>query len=211
MRVSIKPDHRRSILLTSALLLLFGFAPAARAQLCLGSHIYLVVRDENGRVIDPTPLGARRSLARTFDFVSVKEIDVPAGYGVETRRAKALVFSDDGCDFRPVEEATFERRGKRMRLVFRNAARDKDRSVFYTIDLPPFSQGTLEIDLSGPAGRLPEKSQRRLPDTDLPHGGGRDCVGRQFHGRGPGGQDFILHHGLSAVPDRPARHAAGVA
>jgi len=144
--------------LTLALLLLFGFAPTARAQLCPGSHIYLVVRDEDGRVIDPTPLGERRSLARTFDFVRVKEIVVPAGYGTKARKAKALVFSDDGCTFRALEEATFERRGKKMRLVFRNAERVKDRSVFYTIDLPPFSQGTFEIDLSGPAGRLPEKS-----------------------------------------------------
>lgn len=159
MRIFIKPDNRRAVFLTFALLLLFGpTAPQARAQLCPGSHIYLVVRDESGRVLDPTPLSARRSLARTFDFVNVKKIDVPAGYRTAARTAKALVFSDDGCTFEPLEEATFERRGKKMRLVFRNAERVKDRSVFYTIDLPPFSQGTFEIDLSGPAGRLPVPS-----------------------------------------------------
>ncbi len=158
VQVTLKVCERRPVLLTALLLLLFGPAPQARAQLCPGSHIYLVVRDENGRVLDPTPLSARRSLARTFDFVNVKKIDVPAGYKAAARTAKALVFSDDGCTFRPLEEATFERRGRKMRLVFRNAARVRDRSVFYTIDLPPFSQGTFEIDLSAPAGRLPKPS-----------------------------------------------------
>lgn len=148
----------RLLLLTFLFFLLFWSAPKATAQLCPGSQVNLIVRDEKGAVMDPTPLSERRRLSRTFDFVKVQEAELPNGIGDGRGSTKVLLFSDDGCTLRPAEEATFEFQGRKMRLVFRNPKRERDRSVFYTIDLPPFRQGTFEIDLSSPVGLVPDSS-----------------------------------------------------
>lgn len=147
------PDTRR-VFLALAPLLFLACAQTAQAQLCPGSRIYLVVRDEQGRIIDPTPLSKRARSTRTFDFVRTETIELPDGFGGEARQVKSLVYSGDGCMFGPLEETTFELGGQKMRLVFHNARRINDRSVFYTIDLPPFRQGAFEIDLSRPTGLL---------------------------------------------------------
>lgn len=141
------------------LLICLAYAQTARAQLCPGSQIQLVVRDAQGRILDPTPLSKRAASTRTFDFVKVETINLPDGFGGEEKQAKALAYSDEGCIFGTIEETTFELGGQRMRLVFRNPKRIKDRSVFYAIDSPPFRQGTFEIDLSSQMGLLSDPAQ----------------------------------------------------
>lgn len=152
-------ERRAFIAFAPLLLLLLACVQTTRAQLCPGSQVYLIVRDEQGRVIDPAPLSTRNRSTRTFDFVRVETIDLPDGFPGEARGVKSLKYSDDGCTLRSVEETTFELGGKRMRLVFRNAKRLKDRSTFYTIDLPPFGQGTFEIDLSNQTGLLSDPTE----------------------------------------------------
>jgi hypothetical protein len=152
----LESHNRRRVITFLTCLLLIACAREARAQLCPGSHIFLVVRDERGQIIDPTPLTKRNQSVRTFDYVRTETIELPAGFDGAPRQALSLVYSDDGCTFRPLEESTFELNGKKMRLVFRNARRVRDRSVFYTIDLPPFRQGSFEIDLSRQTGLLPD-------------------------------------------------------
>lgn len=66
--------------LTFTLLFLFGSVRETSAQLCSGNHSYLIVREENGQIVDSTPLHTHRRLTRTFDFVSVKAIDIPVRY-----------------------------------------------------------------------------------------------------------------------------------
>jgi hypothetical protein len=153
-RCFLESHHRRQFVACLTCLLLIACAREARAQLCPGSHIFLVVRDERGQIIDPTPLTRRNQSVRTFDFVRTETIELPIGFNGAPRQALSLVYSDDGCTFRLLEESTFELNGKKMRLVFRNARRVRDRSVFYTIDLPPFRQGSFEIDLSRQTGLL---------------------------------------------------------
>ncbi len=72
MSDSRKLRKRRLFCPLVAALILLACVRAGSAQLCPGSHIYLVVRDEHGQVIDPTPLTTRRHSARTFDFVKVQ-------------------------------------------------------------------------------------------------------------------------------------------
>jgi hypothetical protein len=115
----VKIYNGRFMFLTFVVFLLFGCVREASAQLCPGSHVYLTVRDENGKILDPTPLNTHRRLTRTFDFVRVEAIELPSGYSSETSSARALVFSNEGCTFRELEETTFELEGKTMRLVFR--------------------------------------------------------------------------------------------
>jgi hypothetical protein len=155
----VKMHNKRLIFSTFAFFFLLGYAQAASAQLCQGSHIYLTIRDEHGSVIDPTPLSSRRRLTRSFDFVSVEGIKLAGSSSSGNASTKALVFSNDGCTFGALEEANLELHGRKMHLIFRNAKRVRDYSSFYTIDLLPFRQGTFEIDLSSPAGLISDPAE----------------------------------------------------
>jgi hypothetical protein len=163
-------DDRRLLVAFAALLLFITLsAQTARAQLCPHSRISLVVRDRRGKIIDPTPLSMRRRLAHRFDGVRIETIVLPRGFKGGARRAKSLMFYSGSCTFGPLEEATFDHRGTRMQLVFRNAKRiHSDYSTFYTIEMPPLGQGTYEIDLGARRGLLSDAADLTSRSTAGP-------------------------------------------
>ena len=123
----------------------FFLLPAnASAQICAGSSLRYLVRDEQGKVIDPTTLyepGPRSDISELKDAQKiVKGIN---GDSVRVIRARGM------CNFREPVKFTLKNKGKEMDLVFLMPRLGEYDSRSFLVDSLPFRSGTFEIDLSG--------------------------------------------------------------
>lgn len=159
-----------------SLLALVVSISSAQAQYCPSSQLNYIVRDANGKIINPAKLDAPDFIEEDVMEVSYAEAEKKrenrwalgdavkaarelkqGGLDRETGSLFVLHESSGGCNFTKPVTLRFTLGKKTMNLVFRFAApkRDYDSAVFL-VDSLPFEQGTFEID-------LPQKSDYYSP------------------------------------------------
>ena len=171
--------HRKMNLFPSALFGLFllaGSVVPAFAQYCPSSQLIYIVRDENGKIINPAKLDAPDFIEENVMAIDYAEAEKDGqsywGVGEVVKKARAQKsnnrdketgtlftlhqFSGGACNFTEPVIYKLTLGDKTMNLVFRFAAPKNDYGENYLVDSLPFAQGTYEID-------LPEKSDYYSP------------------------------------------------
>jgi len=160
------------LLLLFAATALYLQPASATAQICAGSSLRYVVRDEAGKVIDPTGIyetETRSSIDELKD--AQKVLKGIAGSSVSVVRARGM------CNFREPVQMVLKLNGKQMNLTFLMPRVGQYDSRSFLVDLIPFQEGKFSIDLAGegevnPAGDwlgrfFPAKGWKKV--EALPH------------------------------------------
>ncbi|HVQ37062.1 MAG TPA: hypothetical protein VMS31_05995 [Pyrinomonadaceae bacterium] len=118
-------------------------AANASAQICAGSNLRFVVRDEKGKVIDPT------GTYETTERVKVEEFkDAPKVFKGVRENSVRVVRASGMCNFRQPVKVAVKLRGKVMNLTFLMPRFTEYESRSFLADSMPFRAGTFEIDLA---------------------------------------------------------------
>ena len=124
----------------------------AGAQICAGSNLRYVVRDNLGKVIDPAGVYEAKAKSGSPKLFSVemdelkdaqKVVKGIAGNSVPVIHARGM------CNFREPVKVTLKLKGKEMYLTFLMPKFTEYESRSFVVDSLPFRPGTFEIDLSG--------------------------------------------------------------
>jgi hypothetical protein len=122
----------------------------ANAQICAGSNLRYVVRDELGKVIDATGVYEPKDDSKIDELKDVqKVIKGTTGSSVRVIRVNGM------CNFREPVKITLKRKGQNMNLVFRMPRFTEYESRSFLVDSLAFRPGAFEIDLSGPGQANP--------------------------------------------------------
>jgi len=139
------------LLFTAGLCLL----PAhATAQICAGSTLRYGVRDERGKVIDPTGMYETKTRSEIDELKDAKKVlKGIAGNSVRVISAHGM------CNFREPVQMVLKLKGKVMTLIFLMPRFGEYESRSFLVDSMPFGAGTFSIDLAGrgetnPAGEF---------------------------------------------------------
>jgi hypothetical protein len=116
----------------------------ASAQICAGSSLRYVVRDGQGKVIDPTGLYESKARVGTDELKEAQKVIK----GITVASIKVLRASGM-CNFREPVRVALKLKGKEMNLVFLMPRFGEYESRSFLVDSLPFRPGTFEIDLSG--------------------------------------------------------------
>ena len=152
--------HRHKLI--SALLgagSLLAFSVCAHAQICAGSHLTYIVRDEKGKAIDAaqtdlhfntdTETGSPYSTWRVTDkeFIRGSSMTVPAAV---TRLNGTLTALETPamCIFRKPVKLHLTRKGQTMNLTFLMPELGQYQSRNFLVDSLPFKAGDYEIELA---------------------------------------------------------------
>jgi hypothetical protein len=148
-------EARPKALLKPLILLLFTatalyFLPVnTNAQICAGSNLRYVVRDEMGKVIDPSGIYAPSGKGQIDELKEAQKVIKGAGNNARIIRISGM------CNFREPVKVTLKYKGKIMALVFRMPKFGEYESRDFLVDSLPFRAGIFEIDLSGPGQANP--------------------------------------------------------
>lgn len=167
------------------LLLVVFCASSAQAQSCPSGELAYVVRDTNGKIIDPSKLDAPDFIEESVIKFTYAEADEKRegrwalGDAVRTAREKkqgnldretgnfyALhQWSNDGCNFKEPVIYKLTLGDKTMNLVFRFAAGQSGWGEVLLVDSLPFQQGTFEIGLPEKTDYYAPTNWRKTSDT----------------------------------------------
>ena len=135
----------KSLLLLLCAATTFCLLPAsASAQICAGSSLRYVVRDEAGKVIDPTGIyqtDTRSAINELKD--AQKVLKGIAGNSVSVVHARGM------CNFREPVQMVLKLKGKEMTLSFLMPRFTEYESRSFLVDSIPFREGKFSIDLAG--------------------------------------------------------------
>jgi hypothetical protein len=120
------------------------------AQICAGSNLRYVVRDEMGKVIDPSGVYEPK-VEREIDELKDAQKVVKGSSGDSVR----VIRINGMCNFRQPVKVTLKRKGKMMNLTFLMPGFGEYESRSFLVDSLPFRPGTFEIDLSVPGEANP--------------------------------------------------------
>ena len=116
---------------------------SANAQICPGSNLRYVVRDEMGKVIDPTGVYETKAQSQIDELKDAQKV-VKGATGNSVR----VIHADGMCNFREPVKVTLKLKGKEMNLIFLMPKFGEYESRSFVVDSLPFQPGTFEIDLS---------------------------------------------------------------
>jgi len=136
--------------LPKVLLFLLGAATAlylpasASAQICAGSSLRYVVRDEAGKVIDPTGIYETPTRSAIDELKDAQKVlKGIAGNSVNVVHARGM------CNFREPFQMVLKLKGKEMALSFLMPRFGEYESRSFLVDSIPFHEGKFSIDLAG--------------------------------------------------------------
>jgi len=116
----------------------------SRAQICAGSSLRYVVRDEKGKVIDPTGSYETESRSNVDELKDAQKVlKGVAGNSVRVVRASGM------CNFREPVRMTVKLKGEVMNLIFLMPRFTEYESRSFLVDSLPFRTGYFSIDLAG--------------------------------------------------------------
>ncbi len=122
---------------------LFLLPPNASAQICAGSSLRYVVRDEQGKVIDPTGIYEAKSELKIDELKDAQKVVK----GVEGNTAR-VVRARGMCNFREPVQMALKLNSKVMNLTFLMPRLGEYDSRSFLVDSIPFRAGTFSIDLA---------------------------------------------------------------
>jgi hypothetical protein len=136
----------------------------AYGQICPGSHLTYIVRDEKGLAIDAESKALRRDVTTDTDspsskwkvtdrdFVRVSGTQVPDS--ISKLRGKITGLETSAmCNFKQPVNLQLTMKGKTMSLTFLVPKLSEYASRDFLVDSSSFQQGTFEIDLSASEDR----------------------------------------------------------
>ena len=141
--------------------LLILLAPnVAHAQYCNPASVGLILRDEKGAVLTQADVkSVAERLPKEIGDASIWVGDVSFAPDNKTvywedstdfekgRKVPALMFSNSGTCTMHLTEATLERQGSKMRLIFNIDISRETRDRRPVIESPPFQNGAFQLDL----------------------------------------------------------------
>jgi len=115
----------------------------ANGQICAGSSLRYVVRDELGKAMDPAGVyepGPGSAIEELKE--AQKVVKGTTGDSIRVLRARGM------CNFREPVKVTLKLKGKEMNLIFLMPKFGEYESRSFLVDSLSFRAGTFEIDLS---------------------------------------------------------------
>jgi Tetratricopeptide repeat len=159
------PDiMKRGLLLTVIGVIAIFVAPlAARAQ-CATATLSYIVRDEKGRVIEPTKQDGWGLNDGDFVKNSMGENWMHVPENIVTLAGKSKVLQRDAtCNFRsPLVTLNLSRDGKTMKLMFVVSRRE---GATYLADSLPFQPGTFKIEMER-SGFYPADGWKKITEAE---------------------------------------------
>ena len=140
---TIKPLHTTLLILLFAVTL-FLWPVNASAQICAGSSLRYVVRDEKGKVIDPAGTYETKTRSQIDELKDAQKVLK----GVDGNTAK-VIRASGMCNFREPVKLIVKLNGKVMNLTFLMPMLGEYDSRSFVVDSIPFRAGTFEISLTG--------------------------------------------------------------
>lgn len=123
---------------------LFLLPGNASAQICAGSSLRYVVRDEKGKVIDPTDIYETKTRSKVEELKDAqKAVKGVAGNDAKVIRASGM------CNFREPVQVMVKLNSKVMNLTFLMPVLGEYDSRSFLVDSIPFQAGAFEINLAG--------------------------------------------------------------
>jgi hypothetical protein len=115
----------------------------ASAQICAGSSLRYVVRDEKGKVIDPTGTFETKTRSAIDELKDAQKVVK----GVDGNVAK-VIRASGMCNFREPVKVMVRLNGKVMNLTFLMPVLGEYDSRSFLVDSIPFRAGAFEINLA---------------------------------------------------------------
>jgi hypothetical protein len=117
---------------------------SASAQICAGSNLRYLVRDQRGKAIDPTGLYETKSVNEIDELKDAQKVFKGiSGNSVRVIRVSGM------CNFREPVGLIVKHQGKAMKLTFLMPKFTEYESRSFLVDSIPFRSGTFEINLAG--------------------------------------------------------------
>lgn len=117
---------------------------SVRAQICAGSTLRYVVRDAQGRVMDPSGVFERKGATDIDELKDAsKVINKASAEKTRVMRWRGM------CNFREDVKESLKLDGKVMNVIFLMPRLSRYDSRSFLVDSLPFREGTYEIDLTG--------------------------------------------------------------
>ena len=123
---------------------LFLLPVNASAQICAGSSLRYVVRDEKGKVIDPTGVYETKTRSSVDELKDAQKVIK----GVEGNTTK-VIRASGMCNFTEPVKLTLRLNSRMMNLTFMMPRLGEYDSRSFLVDSIPFRAGAFEINLAG--------------------------------------------------------------
>ena len=141
----------KSLLLILFSVTLYLLPASASAQICAGSNLRYVVRNELGKVIDPTGVYETKAKSGSPKLFSIEIDELQDAQKIVkgiTGNSARVIHATGMCNFREPVRVTLKLKGKEMNLTFLMPRFSEYESRSFVVDSLPFQPGTFEIDLS---------------------------------------------------------------
>ena len=116
---------------------------SVRAQICPGSSLRYVVRDEQGNVIDPSGVFEPKRSADIDELKDASKVIKVAG----TEKTRVIEWRGM-CNFREPVNESLTLNGKVMNVTFNTPRVSQYATRNFLVDSLPFREGSYEIDLT---------------------------------------------------------------
>jgi tetratricopeptide (TPR) repeat protein len=203
-----------ALLATAAAGLLASAPQPANGQICPGSRLSYIVRDQQGRPIAKQPNGFRCTPDRSLDngdFLRSRA-KVPDPIASLSGKIATLTWGRM-CNFPEPIKIQLSLAGKSMTLIFIMPRFETNHSADFVVDSMPFQPGTFGIDLNLEGGFYPADGWKPITEGDEAFIDGQSLVWRQkFEGAveplkralslNPGDAETLIYLGYAYLETR---------